>query len=165
MRKNIEMPSAIIYTTCHNVSARAVLELFRRNQWRDWFTFDDTKYMLQHALLPAVAWHDREAVGIAVLWGDGRFYANMDTLVVDKAYRRQGIATALMKMAVAKLDALQPHYSDHDVHEDWLPTFYAQFGFESSDGPWLFHRPTSDRLGNIVQRRRKRLHKRNRAAR
>lgn len=154
------MNSNIAYKTANDVPARSVLALFRRNEWREWYTLDDTTYLLREALLPVTAWHGRRAVGIAVLWGDGRFYANLDTLLVDEAYRRQGIGTALMERVVARLDELGPHYSDHDVHEDWLVGFYERFGFERSEGPWLSHRPTSDRLGAYVRRRRKRLKKR-----
>lgn len=152
----------ITYKDTRDVSPRAVLALFRRNGWREWYTLDDTTYLLHQALLPVTAWDGRRAVGIATLFGDGRFYANLDTLLVDEEYRRQGIGTALMELVAAKLDELGPHYSDHDVHDGWLVGFYERFGYERSEGPWLFHRPTSDRLSAYVRRGRERLKKRGR---
>ena len=154
------MNPRITYRTVRDVSPRSVLALFRRNEWREWYSLDDTTYLLREALLPVTAWDGRRAVGIAVLWDDGRFYADLDTLLVDGAYRRQGIGTALMERVVAELDELGPHYSDHDVHEDWLVGFYERFGYQRSEGPWLSHKPTADRLGDYVRRRRERLKKR-----
>ena len=79
----------ITYRTSKQVSASAILSLFRRNEWREWFTLRDTEDLLRHALFAASAWHGRRAVGIATLFGDGRFYVHLDTLLVDEPYRRQ----------------------------------------------------------------------------
>lgn len=151
------MGKGITYKTAKDVSARAILSLFRRNDWREWYTLDDTKYLVDRALLAATAWHGRQAVGIAVLWGDGRFYARLDTLLVDEGYRRQGIGTSLMELVVARLAELSPHYCEHDVHEEWLVRFYERFGFQRDEGPWLVHGPTGERLGAYVEKMRRRL--------
>lgn len=149
----------IIYKTSQQVSASAILALFRRNEWREWFTLRDAQDLLKHALYVASAWHGRRAVGIATLFGDGRFYTRLDTLLVDEGWHRQGIGTALVKLTMAKIDELNPHYCELDTHEDWLVTFYERFGFEVSDGPWLVHKPTDDRLGAYVKKRRKQLNR------
>jgi len=149
----------IIYKTSKRVSAAAVLALFRRNQWREWFTLGDTKDLLRRALFVASVWHGQRAVGVATLFGDGRFYTRLDTLLVDEAFRRQGIGTALVELVMQKVDQLKPHYCEHDTHEDWLIAFYERFGFEVSEGPWLVHRPTGDHLGAYVKRRRATLKK------
>ena len=67
------------------------------------------------------------------------------------------IGTALAKRTMEKVKQLQPHYCELDTHEDWLVAFYERLGFEVSDGPWLEHRPTGDRLGAYVEKRRKQL--------
>jgi len=146
----------IIYKTSKRVSAAAVLALFRRNEWREWFTLRDTEDLLRRALFVASAWRGRRAVGVATLFGDGRFYAHIDTVLVDEAFRRQGIGTALVELLMRKVDQLKPHYCEHDTHHEWLVAFYKRFRFEvnESDNPWLVHRPTEDRLGAYVKRRR-----------
>ena len=144
----------IVYKTSKQVPARAVLALFRRNEWREWFSLEDTEALLARALFVASAWHGRQAVGVATLFGDGRFYTRLDTLLVDEEYRRQGIGTALVDLVMAEIERLEPHYCELDTHEDWLVVFYQRFGFEVSTGPWLEHRPTGDRLGRYVARRR-----------
>ena len=149
----------ITYRTSKEVSASAILSLFRRNEWREWFTLRDTEDLLRYALFVASAWYGRRVVGIATLFGDGRFYAHLDTLLVDEQYRRQGIGTYLVKLVVEKIDELQPHYCEHDTHEEWLVRFYERFGFELDEGPLLLlgHRPTSDRLSAYVEKRRRQL--------
>ena len=149
----------IVYKTSKQVSARAVLALFRRNEWREWFSLKDAEDLLARALFVASAWHGRRAVGVATLFGDGRFYTRLDTLLVDQEYRRQGIGTALVELVMTEIERLRPHYCEHDTHEDWLVTFYERFGFEVSDGPWLVHRPTGDRLAAYVASRRAALKK------
>ena len=64
------------------MSASAILSLFRRNEWREWFTLQDTEDLLRYALFVASAWDGCRAVGIATLFGDGRFYTRLDTLLV-----------------------------------------------------------------------------------
>ena len=149
----------ITYRTSKQVSARAVLALFRRNEWREWFTLEDTEDLLARALFVASAWRGRRAVGVATLFGDGRFYTRLDTLLVDEAYRRQGIGTSLLDLVMTKVEQLRPHYCEHDTHEEWLVAFYQRFGFEVSDGPWLVHRPTGDRLAAYAAKRRATLKK------
>jgi GNAT superfamily N-acetyltransferase len=154
------MNPSITYKSANTVPPRAILDLFRRNAWREWFTMDDTRYLLRHALLIASAWDGRRAAGIAVLWGDGRFYTRLDVLLVDEAYQRRGIGSSLMRMVVAKVDELKPHYCEHDIHEPWLEAFYGRFGFERYEGPWLVHAPTCERLVTYVETRRKTLRRR-----
>jgi len=149
----------ITYRTSKNVSASAILSLFRRNGWREWFALRDTEDLLNYALYVTSAWHGRRAVGVVTPFGDGRFYARLDTLLVDGPYRRQGIGTHLVEWIVAKIDELGPHYCEHDTHEEWLVRFYERFGFELEKGPLLLldHRPTSDRLSAYVEKRRRQL--------
>lgn len=150
----------ITYKTSKRVSAPAILALFRRNEWREWFTPGDTRDLLHYALFVATAWHGRKAVGIATLYGDGRFYAHLDTLLVDERYRRQGIGSALMRVVLERVNTLKPHYCEHTTYEKWLVRFYERLGFERFQEPQLVHRATQDALNEYVARRRRLLEKR-----
>ena len=150
------MEPCIRYTTSCSVPWRPIQALFRRNLWREWFSDEDTQYLLANALLPAAAWDGDTAVGICVLWGDGRFYCRIDTLLVDESYRRRGIGTALVKLVMDQVDKLRPHYCELDTHE-WLVAFYGKFGFEVSHGPWMVHKPTGDHLFEYAEHQRARL--------
>ena len=150
----------ITYKTSKKISATAILSLFRRNEWREWFAPKDADDLLRHAIFVASAWQGPKAVGIATLFGDGRFYVHLDTLLVDEQFRRQGIGTTLMDLVMQKVAKLKPHYCEHDTHEDWLVSFYERFGFEVGDRPQLTHKPTNDGLARYVEKRRRRLSKR-----
>lgn len=148
------------YKTSKMISAPAVSALFRRNGWREWFTPKDTRDLLHHALFVASAWQGRRAAGIATLFGDGRYYARLDTLLVDEPFWRQGIRTRPVQIVMQEVEQLKPHYCEHDTHEDWLVKFYERFGFRVSEGPWLVHRPTEARLVAYVGKRRATLTRR-----
>ena len=150
----------VTYKTTKEVSARAILALFCRNEWREWFTLRDTQDLLDIALFVATAWHDQRAIGIATLFGDGRFYTRLDTLLVDVDWRRQGIGTRLTELVIEKVNQLKPHYCELDTHLDWLVTLYKHFGFKVAEGPWLYHKPTEDRLDVYVQSQRAVLNQR-----
>jgi GNAT superfamily N-acetyltransferase len=133
--------------TGKRISAKAVQSLFTRMQWHDWFTLADVRWYLDHALYVVSAWDGRRCVGVAVLDGDGRINAHLDTIVVDEAYQGRGIGTALMKKIMAKVERLRPHYMQLDVYQKRTERWYAGFGFVRNKGTWLLtHKPTEDRL-------------------
>jgi GNAT superfamily N-acetyltransferase len=139
--------TAINLRTTRRVAARAVRDLFRRMQWHDWFTVEDVRWYLDHALYVASAWDARRCVGVAVLDGDGRINTRLDTVVVDEAYQRRGIGTALVKKIMARVERLRPHYMQLDVYQKRTERWYRQFGFVRNKGTWLLeHKPTADRL-------------------
>ena len=148
------------YKTSKKISAPAVLALFRRNEWREWFTPRDMRDLLHQALFVTSAWQGRRAVGIATVFGDGRYCARLDTLLVDEPFRRQGIGTRLVELVMQEVEQLKPHYCEFDTHEAWLVKFYERFGFRVSEGPWLVHEPTEARLVAYVGKRRTALTRR-----
>ena len=149
MRKNIR------FRTVKNVSASAVRALFRRNQWYDWFSVKDVEWYLRHALFIASAWHGRQAVGLAVLTGDGRISIELDTLIVDKNLRGKGIGKTLIEMVVAKAEHLGPYYFKVEVFEKRTENLYAKLGFQPNKGTWLLgHKGTADALRYKVKRLR-----------
>ena len=94
------MDETITYRTDKRIAAGAVGALFKRNEWCHWFTDEDIRWYLHHALSVVSAWRGRRAVGIAVVTGDGRIVMELSTLVVDHEYRGAGIGTALMSMVL-----------------------------------------------------------------
>jgi GNAT superfamily N-acetyltransferase len=141
----------VTYKMTKAVPARAVLALFRRNEWREWFSLRDTQDLLDSALFVATAWHGQRAIGIATLYGDRRFYTRLDTLLVDEDWRRNGIGTRLIQLVMDKVNQLKPHYCELDTHADWLVAFYKRFGFEVAEDLLLFHKPTEEYLDAYVQ--------------
>jgi hypothetical protein len=52
----------IAFKTTKQVSARAILSLFRRNEWREWFSPKDAADLLRRALFVASAWRGSRRV-------------------------------------------------------------------------------------------------------
>ena len=148
------MNREVTFTSEKDVDACAILELFRRNEWREWYTYKDTCDLINLSLFTATAWSELRAIGICTLLGDGRFYARVDTLLVDKQYRRKGIGTELVRMVMENVDELEPHYCELDTHSGWFVDFYKRFGFQIDEGPWLIHKPTEDKLIAYVEKQR-----------
>lgn len=148
------MNQEVTFTSERDVDARAVLELFRRNEWREWYSYEDTCDLMSLSLFVVTAWKQSHAIGICTLLGDGRFYARIDTLLVDEGFRQQGIGTELVRMVMKKVDELEPHYCELDTHAGWYVRFYEQFGFQVDEGPWLTHKPTEDKLTTYVKKQR-----------
>ncbi len=117
--------------------ARAVRELFARNHWDYWLGEEDIKWYLAHAHFVATAWDDSQLVGLAVLVGDGRKYLELENLLVDKAYRRQGIARKLMTQVMQAIKRAQPYVVKIEVHEETTEAFYREFGFIRNRSTWL----------------------------
>lgn len=147
--------TAIRLRTSRRISAKAVHDLFLRMQWHDWLTPEDVRWYLDHALYVASAWNGRRCVGVAVLAGDGRINAWLDTIVVDEEYQGRGIGTALVKRIMARVERLRPYYMQLDVYQERTERWYAQFGFVRNKGTWLLeHKPTADRLRARVRSHR-----------
>ena len=142
----------VMLRTTRRISANAVHALFARMQWHDWFTREDVRWYLDHALYVASAWDGRRCVGVAVLDGDGRINTRLDTIVVDEAYQGRGVGTALVRKIMARVERLQPYYMQLDVYQRRTEHWYAQFGFVRNKGTWLLeHKPTADRMRRAVR--------------
>jgi GNAT superfamily N-acetyltransferase len=126
-------------------------------RWRDWLSLDDVRWFLDHSLYVASAWTGRKCVGIGVVVGDGRISAFLATLVVEAAYQRRGIGTALMKKIVARVERLRPYCFGLDIFERRTARFYRRFGFTLNKGSWLMeHKPTGDRRRAAIRKHRQR---------
>lgn len=151
----------ITYKTTKTISPRSVHAFFRRTAWNDWFTVPDVQWYLESALFVVSAWHGRKLVGIGVLTGDGRIEVQLNALVVEEPYQRQGIGAAMLDCIVQKVDALEPYWFQTDVCEAHTERLYARFGFRPNRGQrLLLHHPTYKRWGPKATRDREQRKKR-----
>ena len=146
----------ITYKSTKSISPRAMQALLRRLEWSDWWTLKDIEWYLAHALFVVSAWHGRKLVGVGVLTGDGRINVNLDKLVVDAKYQRQGIGTSLLTRLVSEADRLAPYSFQTDVCEECAERLYKRVGFKKNKGTWLLHHdPTWQRWGPKASEDRK----------
>lgn len=147
----------ITYKTVKSISPRSVHAFFRRTEWNDWFTMRDVEWYLESAVFVISAWHGRKLVGIGVLTGDGRIDVQLNALVVEEPYQRQGIGTAMLERIVQKVEAIRPYWFQTDVCDDHTERLYARFGFRPNRGQrLLLHDATCRRWGPKATRDRER---------
>jgi len=134
-----------------NVAPGVVQKLYISNQWNDWLNEGDIEWYLNHSCYVATAWNDTELIGIAVLVGDGRKYLELENLLVDKEYRRKGVAKALMVDVMQAITIANPYSVKIEVFEEVTEEFYQSFGFVRNKDTWLLELK-SDLLRPIIQK-------------
>ena len=121
---------------------RTVQNLFRRNEWNDWFTQGDIKWYLQKAFYMVSAWKGTTLAGLGLLKGDGRIQLELGDMLVDERFRGLGIGTAILERLVAKAESCRPYWFTTDACEPKTEALYAKFGFRRNVGQvMLTHGP------------------------
>ena len=149
--------SCVHYRTDKDIPADAVHALFRRSQWNDWFSLEDTAWYLGHTLGVISAWSGTRAIGLATLTGDGRISVELSTLIVDEAHRGQGIGSELLRLAVERVAAWHPYSFKVEVFEERTELrLYGKFGFRRNTGTWLLeYGPLAEELGRRARQMRR----------
>ena len=92
--------------TTKQVPPAQVRQLFRLGGWpEDIPRFPDGKVraMLRRSYLVVSAWYGKTLVGLVSVVSDGSISAYIENLMVAPAYRRRGIAKAMLRRALAEL--------------------------------------------------------------
>ena len=76
------------------------------------------------------AFVDDEVVGFVRLVGDGAMKLSVEELLVAPAYRRQGIARALMAQVMHYIEALPEGCTINLMAAEGMQDFYAALGFK-----------------------------------
>jgi len=85
---------------------------------------------LANSVLALLAILGDEVIGFVRLVGDGAMKLSVEELLVHPAYRRQGIATALMERIMTHIDSLPAGCTVNLMAAEGLADFYAAFGFK-----------------------------------
>lgn len=116
----------IIYSTEKQISPEAVQKLLDQTEWAKSRQLDDLQNMLDHSVVVG-AWSDETLVGFARAFTDGQYRAFIEDVVVDEAWRKQGIGRGLMQALVQAT----AHFEEVSLFcEDHLLDFYTSLGFE-----------------------------------
>jgi predicted GNAT family N-acyltransferase len=107
-------------------SAEAVQKLLAQTDWANNRDIDGIQHMLVHSVCMG-AWDGAVMVGFARVITDGKYRAFLEDVVVDAAYRGQGIGAGLVRAIMAQLDGIEEIALFCQPH---LIEFYAAFGFE-----------------------------------
>lgn len=98
--------AAITFRTTKEILPEQVRKLFRLGGWPEdipRFPDDRVRAMLRRSYLVVSAWHRKQLVGLVSVVSDGSISAYIENLMVSPVYRRKGVATAMLKRALAHL--------------------------------------------------------------
>lgn len=125
------MTVPFIYSFTEPVNPEDLQSLFRQTDWAQRRTPLDIQQMLDRSQLTLGVWDDDCLIGFARVVTDDLYRAWIEDIVVDHAYRKQGIASLILEKLLKRLQHIELVMLD--CTPEWQ-TFYAKFGFQSKTG-------------------------------
>lgn len=101
--------------------------LFSQTDWTTTRTREALAVMLTNSLVCLAVWDDERLVGFARAVTDDLYRAFLEDVVVDEAYRGQGIGAEMMRLLLVRLAHVEE--ITLNCHDDLIP-FYERLGFE-----------------------------------
>ncbi len=89
----------IIYKEFKNEYIEQVMSIYRNEGWDIYKDMDKVMRAFDRSLFILGAFEQEKLLGFIRCIGDGEYDVSVSDLIVDKAYRRQGIGKALFKIA------------------------------------------------------------------
>lgn len=122
-----------VYSTTRPIPAQALVSLFAQTEWATKRTPEQIERMLAHCLSMGV-WDGDALIGYGRAVTDGVYRALVEDIVVDAAWRGQGIGGEIVRQLVEALEPVEQLILN--CHESLIP-FYASFGFSPVDMPYM----------------------------
>jgi len=138
-RKGQEMTGPFIFSFTEPVSPEALRTLFEQTSWADNRSPLDIQLMLDRSHFTLGVWDEDRLIGFSRVITDDRYRALIDDVVVDSAYRGQGIASQMLDKMLKRLQHVEIIMLDCATE---LESFYGQFGFKAKGGSSLELRNT-----------------------
>lgn len=118
------------YLFTHDLAPEAVAHLFSQTGWTKTRTPEQIARMLKSTPLILATFDGDRLVGMARVITDDLFRAYIEDVIVDEAYRGQGIGRTIMEVLMKRL----AHVEEITFNcEDHLIPFYEKFGFSKFD--------------------------------
>lgn len=125
------MTAPFIYSFTEPVNPEDLQSLFQQTDWAQRRTPLDIQQMLDRSQLTLGVWDDDRLIGFARVVTDDLYRAWIEDIVVDRAYRKQGIASFILEKLLKRLQHIELVMLD--CIPEWQ-AFYAKFGFQSKTG-------------------------------
>lgn len=125
------MPTRYIYSFSEPLNPEELHLLFRQTNWADTRSPLDIQLMLDRSQITLGVWDEDHLIGFARVITDDLYRAVIDDVVVDRAYRHQGIASQMLKKILKRTEHIEVVMLDCGEE---LIGFYDQFGFKPKDG-------------------------------
>ena len=125
------MTVPFIYSFTEPINPEDLQSLFRQTDWAQRRTPLDIQQMLDRSQLTLGVWDDDRLIGFARVVTDDLYRAWIEDIVVDRAYRKQGIASLILEKLLKRLQHIELVMLD--CTPEWQ-TFYAKIGFQPKTG-------------------------------
>lgn len=125
------MPTRYIYSFTEPINPEELRDLLLQTSWADTRGPLDIQQMLDRSQITLGVWHEDKLIAFSRVITDDRYRALIDDVVVDGAYREQGVASQMLDRILKRTQHIEIVMLDCDSA---LASFYAKFGFEQKGG-------------------------------
>ena len=120
------MGTPYIYSFTEPVNAEELSDLLKQTHWANKRSPLDVQKTLDRSQLTLGVWDDERLIGFSRVVTDDIYRAVIDDVVVDNAYREQGVATTMLEKLLMRLQHIEIVMLDCAPN---LCGFYARLGF------------------------------------
>lgn len=124
------MTTRYIFSFTEPISPEQLIKLFQQTSWANARSLLDLQQMLDRCHFTLGVWDEDQLIGFARVITDDRYRALIDDVVVDSAYRGQGIASAMLDKLLKRMQHIEAILLDCAPE---LEGFYDRFGFKPKD--------------------------------
>ena len=128
------MPTRYIYSFTEPINPEELHGLFQQTDWANNRSPLDIQLMLDRSQITLGVWDEDKLIAFARVITDDLYRALIDDVVVESAYRNQGVASHMLDKIFKRIEHIEIVMLD--CGND-LIGFYGQFGFEPKDGASL----------------------------
>lgn len=124
------MPTRYIYSFAEPINPEELHRLLQQTDWAQRRSPLDIQLMLDRSQITLGVWDEDRLIAFARIVTDDLYRALIDDVVVDNAYRGQGIASHMLETMLMRVQHVEQIMLDCD-HE--LGAFYQRFGFSAKE--------------------------------
>ena len=128
------MKTRFIFSFTEPINPEELVRLLEQTDWANRRGPLDLQQMLDRSQLTLGVWDEDHLIGFARVISDDRYRALIDDVVVDSAYRGQGIASKMLDKLLKRMQHIETIMLDCAPE---LEEFYGRFGFMPKDGSSL----------------------------
>ncbi len=124
------MSTRYIYSFTEPINLEQLIKLFKQTGWANARSPLEVQQMLDRCHFTLGVWDEDQLIGFARVITDDRYRALIDDVVVDSAYRGQGIASTMLDKLLKRMQHIEAILLDCAPE---LESFYGRFGFKPKD--------------------------------
>ena len=125
------MPTRYIYSFTEPINPEELRRLLLQTSWANDRGPLDIQQMLDRSQITLGVWHEDQLIGFSRVITDDLYRALIDDVVVDRAYRKQGVAAEMLEKILMRTQHVEIVMLDCDAN---LAGFYGKFGFKQKGG-------------------------------